>query len=290
MLKRIKTMSKRDNKHILSNLGRLIQAASESNHFRIHHCYDIRVQQDWHIETRTIEDWHLLFVKGGKGWYKVDGEYVKLERGKVIFVSSEITYEAGQDFDYPPEIMPIRFCVYNNQTGKASPEIIEPFWFEFTVNNVSYWQRMFEELHWWHLKNNNGDNIGSVSAQILAVLNGAYAKLSRTSSSGDIRIQQVIAFLNTHPLDRSSIGELASKAGLTSKYFTKLFKISTGLSPKSYQLKGRLNYGRFLLETGKSVKETADILGYPDQYIFSKQFKNNFDISPSRLKQNKTIQ
>ena len=42
---------------------------------------------------------------------------------------------------------------------------------------------------------------------------------------------------------------------------------------------------RFLQENSNmEIKEVAEILGFPNAFYFSKMFKKNFGISPSRVK------
>ena len=74
---------------------------------------------------------------------------------------------------------------------------------------------------------------------------------------------------------------------LSKKYFSKVFKNKTGVSPKHYQLSSRLSHAKELLFEGYSVKETAFYLGYTDPFIFSKQFKAIYGISPNECKHDK---
>ena len=92
-------------------------------------------------------------------------------------------------------------------------------------------------------------------------------------------------YIDANPLERTPVDELARQASLNKKYFSKLFKLQSGLSPKSYQVRARMNYAQFLLEdTDMRVNEVATSLGYPDPFIFSKQFKVCFGYPPVLLK------
>ena len=73
-------------------------------------------------------------------------------------------------------------------------------------------------------------------------------------------------------------------ADLSEKYFTRLFRQQTGVTPKRYQVNSRLSQARVLLEEGMSVKATAFQMGYPDPYVFSKQFKALLGIAPNEVR------
>lgn len=79
--------------------------------------------------------------------------------------------------------------------------------------------------------------------------------------------------------------ELAMLCNLSEKYFITLFKKSLGISPGNYIIQLRMNMAlEYINEQRYSVKEIANMIGYPDQYSFSKAFKNYYGTAPSKLK------
>ncbi len=85
---------------------------------------------------------------------------------------------------------------------------------------------------------------------------------------------------NLHaPLD---VEEFARELGLDYASFRKLFKAYTGLSPYQYFLQLKIHRARHLLqEDSLSVKEVAFMLGFDNQYYFSRIFKKKTGCSPS---------
>lgn len=257
------------------------------NYFRVNMCGNLTVPSDWRIGPRIINDFHLLMVLGGKGKYTVDGVDIPLRRGMIIFVSNGVEYSAEQDLSDPLHIVPVRFFIYDNRTDRPSGILKNGVAIGHATSNIEKYRQMFESLHRQHLLNRGPFRTGYCSTIIHHILCDLLLESSeyiKGNALGDDRIARVQDFIAMNPTDRSSVTALARMARLSTKYFTRLFRQQTGITPKRYQLNSRLSQARVLLENGASVKEAAFQMGYPDQYIFSKQFKVLLGISPSEVR------
>lgn len=280
-------MLKKDSIEVgLRSLREMLRTIPLFNYFRVHMCGNLTVPPHWRIEPRVIDDFHLLMVLGGKGQYVVDDVEVPLHRGRLILISSGVEYSAEQDHADPPWIVPVRFFVYDNRTHRPSGLPREPFALSHVTPHVERVQEVFESLHRQHLLNQGPFRTGFCSTLIHHILCDLLLECghdARTSAVPDERILQVQQFIAQHPMDRSTVPELAKMAHLSEKYFTRLFRQQTGVTPKRYQLNSRISHARMLLEDGASVKATAMQMGYPDPYVFSKQFKALLGLSPNQV-------
>ncbi len=77
---------------------------------------------------------------------------------------------------------------------------------------------------------------------------------------------------------------LADMVYLNKSYFIKLFKKTLGVTPQKFIAMYKLNLADQLLRSGASVKETAFRTGFQDVKAFSKFYKKNKEIQPSRVK------
>jgi len=101
----------------------------------------------------------------------------------------------------------------------------------------------------------------------------------------DPRVQEVIEYIRAHPGRRPSLEEAASVAGLPPSTLSRLFTRQLGLSFRQYVLQARLERARELLsETTMTVGQIARALGYPDVFLFSRQFSHHFGAPPSSLR------
>ena len=93
--------------------------------------------------------------------------------------------------------------------------------------------------------------------------------------------------------------EAAPRAAIPAKEFAKkhkttvyeLNKISRKISGANFaksQLKIRINAAINALQSGKNVRQSAELAGFPDPYSFSKIFKRETKIPPSRLQTHST--
>ena len=98
------------------------------------------------------------------------------------------------------------------------------------------------------------------------------------------RISPAINRINTQLSDPSRIteDELARVCEMSSSNFRRVFKLETGLSPKAYITKARMDYAEYLLKnTNMNITEIAVRLGYNAVCGFNKIFSSLHDMSPS---------
>jgi len=255
-------------------------------HLKIHSGCNVKVPPLWQIEKRYIQDYHLLFVRGGNGYYNLDGHEVKLKRGQVVFVGGGAYYEGKQDFSSPLMITPIRFGFYDNDNKEQLKAFSDSLCYTYKSINPDELEFLFLEIiRIYNLREDSfvNSNISSLLHTLLC--RTLYEAEKAACHKPENALDKVHKWIRTHPLERDDINNLAKQAGISRKYFTTLFKRQYGISPKSYQVSQRMNYARYLLqESDMSIKEIATQLSYTDQYIFSKQFKSIIGHAPSKVR------
>jgi AraC-like DNA-binding protein/mannose-6-phosphate isomerase-like protein (cupin superfamily) len=270
-------------KQSVNLLKEIVDRFPNSYHVRLHACYNLVVPEHWAIHNRINEDFHLVIIKNGEGAYTVGDSSISFEKGKIIFVSCGMLHSAYQDKTNPPSIIPVRFGIYDNVTGKPVNLSCGPFSFELTPNKGLDFLQLFEKLHRYYLTGGAyGDTLcGTIMTEILIA---CYMKLSEGNVEviWDTRVEKMKRLMDEAPQVRYTAAQFAELADLSEKYFRRIFKRQYGLTPTAYQIKVRMEYARFLLEEGgQSIKKIADLLGYPDLYSFSKQFKHLMGKPPS---------
>jgi AraC-like DNA-binding protein len=81
--------------------------------------------------------------------------------------------------------------------------------------------------------------------------------------------------------ERLRAADLADAVGLTPDYFTRVFRRTFGMPPREWLMRRRVRHGAWVLDTtDASITQVAQSLGYPDQFLFSRQFKLVMGMSP----------
>ncbi len=105
-----------------------------------------------------------------------------------------------------------------------------------------------------------------------------------------LNIKQIVSFINNNINQQLSINELASKCFLSERQFRVVFKNYTGLSPKKYICKQKLKKTALLLRTSsKTINQIALELNYSSPFHLSRDFKNQFGLSPKEYREQKSF-
>ena len=108
--------------------------------------------------------------------------------------------------------------------------------------------------------------------------------MTHTISKYSTRIKN---FIDTNYMLKISVDELAGTLNLNRQYLSRAFKKETGISIQQYLIRTRINKASELLHKGFSVSETAALIGYDDQFAFSKMYKKCTGVSPSKARPEK---
>lgn len=101
-------------------------------------------------------------------------------------------------------------------------------------------------------------------------------------------IQQAIHFLDDYYTTEINLQHLARSIGYSLDHFRFLFKEKTGVSPKKYILRKRLELAKKQIShSDLPLIEIAVSCGYDDYYQFTKYFKKEIGISPSQYRKKK---
>jgi AraC-like DNA-binding protein/mannose-6-phosphate isomerase-like protein (cupin superfamily) len=264
-------------------LKQIIPDLPHQHHFKIHAAYhNGKVIPSWGFSNRVNEDYHIVLVVSGKGTYTLEGKEESLHQGKIIFVSDKFCHSAQQNQNTGLEIIPLRFGLYSNTNRKPLREFTRPFCISSTPVDFQKYIHLFENIHKYFSFGEIRIYRGMCNALLYQILTEFYQDLiAQGRLLIDKRLEMIRIYIEEHPLDRLNMVELSKRANLSKRYLSQVFKQQYGKTPKAFMIQIRINQARFLLqESTKNIQEIANILGYADQYAFSKQFKKMTGISP----------
>lgn len=100
----------------------------------------------------------------------------------------------------------------------------------------------------------------------------------------DRQIDQAIRWISLQFHQQISIDHIAATLGYHRAHLSKAFKQRTGLSPKQYLLKMRMDKARELLGGTLTIDQVASSVGFNDALYFSKQFRKYNGMPPSEYR------
>ncbi len=108
---------------------------------------------------------------------------------------------------------------------------------------------------------------------------------SREDSLSAVQRLMIVRFMEGNLNWRPTPGELAIEVGLSQDYFSRLFRKTFGKSPKVWITQERLRHASLkLLDTNLPIGDVAGLFGYESTFLFSRQFKNFFKMSPREFR------
>jgi AraC family transcriptional regulator len=97
------------------------------------------------------------------------------------------------------------------------------------------------------------------------------------------QLRRVLDFLSAHLSDDPTVAELARECGLSSGYFSRAFRQTTGVTPHQWLIRKRVERARqLLLGNGLELADIALVCGFVDQSHFTRVFAKFEGESPGR--------
>ncbi|MGG2197388.1 MULTISPECIES: AraC family transcriptional regulator [Paenibacillus] len=123
-------------------------------------------------------------------------------------------------------------------------------------------------------------------AEFAETLQPAEPRLPDTATGGERTVRQALQYLSAQYAEPITIELMAETLGYNRAYLSTLFKEHTGVSPVTFLLRLRLDKARRLLRERPelTVEQIASSVGFQDPLHFSKQFKRQYQTSPSEYR------
>lgn len=107
----------------------------------------------------------------------------------------------------------------------------------------------------------------------------------RGLNSADSTIAKAVRRMLEEPGGIDLLSDLAAELGMSHRNFDRRFKEDTGLTPKQFLGRSRVQLGcQMLQQTDAPIAEIAIDLGYCDQSAFTAQFRQRMGYTPNRYR------
>jgi AraC-like DNA-binding protein len=108
--------------------------------------------------------------------------------------------------------------------------------------------------------------------------------MERTGTNEQLATWQLLRateFIRERLAGKATVGEIAGACGLSTSYFSRLFKNTTGMTTHQWIIEQRLDHARSLLvSTAMTLVDIAYACGFADQTHFTRVFSRRMNASP----------
>ncbi|WP_242773461.1 AraC family transcriptional regulator [Brevibacillus parabrevis] len=237
------------------------------------------------VLAEEVTSSYTLFVfKSGKGRIYTESFSAAFSTDSVFLLPPAAVYQFESMDDGRIEYFRIAFGVFHIEDGKAEPysQPLFPDRQELRVYPQSQWNELLAQLYVGHASR-HGIEAYRQQLQFQEVI----AFLLEHNMGGDQlqgptqAVEQAIQYMRTSFQDPITVVQLARMANVPSWQFTSIFKELTGKNPLDYLTELRINCAKeLLIRTESPLREIAELVGFTDEYYFSRRFRHMTGFSP----------
>lgn len=257
--------------------------------------YDIGYEQcanGYHFGPAVRDHYIIHYVLSGKGIYQYGKKTYHLKAGDGFLICPDYVTYYQADTENPWSYTWVGFI------GIKAPKIIKQSGLSqdnpiFTYTKDSFFKDM--------IKNIADYNKYSLESELIrdSYLYLFLAKLISISpnnsmavdhySSVEEYVKSSIDYIERNYSKNISVNEISNYIGVNRTYFSHIFKKLMCKAPIEYIVETRMDKACTLLKNPTlKIAEVSASVGYPDQFVFSKQFKKIMGISPSQYRKANT--
>ncbi|MDD6051607.1 MAG: AraC family transcriptional regulator [Clostridiales bacterium] len=106
---------------------------------------------------------------------------------------------------------------------------------------------------------------------------------TRVQLNTQVRVQQMLAFINDHYAEKVTLGDIAGAASISRSEAGRCFQAYMGCSPVDALIQHRLQKAHGMLhDTTRTLQEISHACGFNSVNYFSRQFRKHYGYAPSR--------
>ncbi len=232
-----------------------------------------------------IRDHYLIhLVVAGQGRFLIEGKEYQLGPGDLFLVKPNqlVTYSA--DKEDPWEYYWVGF------NGACANRLVQqtPFRADTPVHHGQDVPLLQQSLYNIYLArgldpHSEAMMVGHLYIFMAHMIREAQALEPRSGNPSSQYVLNAIKYIQFYYSHDISIDDIASSVGVSRSHLYRVFMNNVGQSPIEYLTSYRIAEACHLLKTGKlSVAEVAVSVGFFDQFYFSRVFKKQMGVPPSR--------
>ena len=267
------------------SLGKIISIDS------LHTFFKSDFKKNYVFKGEKHNFWEIVFVTDGTVGITAEEEIFVLGSGQAVIHKPDEFHKIWSEFDTNPTVIVLSFdaSVFPKLDGRV-----------FHFDSSSH--KKLEEVYEMSFKCFEREGIkvssvkpnGKIDAEFirlqLELLILSLVHKQETTARKGVRSAEIFAsavkIMEDSPDAGYCIDDIAAMCSISPAYLKKIFVKYTGCSVMQYYSRLRARIACGYLDNGRSVKETALLLGFNDQNYFSTFFKRVMGMSPTDFRKN----
>ena len=237
--------------------------------------------------NRTIRHHELILITGGKGHIVIENKTYQFKAGALLYICPNIQYSLESNSEDNLSCFTVHFSYATvvfkgdnwdirgatNMLPLDSVQVLKDY---YQVNNI--FKNLVEN---WFAKLPGYEFITkAILSQLLIEIYNNIKNNNRNYSTS-LKVEKIIEYMRSNVDTRVTIAELSELVQLSPTYLSGIFKETTGYSVIKFFNKIKVDKAKeLIIEGDKKIKEVAQILGFTDEFYFSRIFKKIEGISP----------
>lgn len=225
--------------------------------------------------------YELTYVDRGQLHCVVDGNGYLLKQGQLMIFAPNQWHMQYTDLDMSARFLTISFDLTCEHDIRLSDRV-----FDLSSTEASFLKQLLHEIE-------VDDALSSdfircyLKMLLLTVLRDINVRKKKLKTPVAIRnentiVSRTLQYIADHVYDKLSVEIVASGTGVSASHLTALFHRQMNISPGEYIRRVKLEESKMLIREGKmNFSQIAAALNYSTIHHFSRQFKDNFGISPT---------
>jgi AraC family transcriptional regulator, transcriptional activator for feuABC-ybbA operon len=261
--------------------------------FHIHYCKYRKFDNNGGYSKRItwiLQHHELIYIAGGEGSIILERKKYPLKGGMLLYICPDVLHSMEIDAEGPGCFYSVHFSFVGINFNDGSWDIndkvkIVPLHPVQALQDSYPIQEAFKKLtDSWNAKLPGYEFVARTLLEQLLIAIYQNTQRQNQNYGASLKVEKIIAFMHENINSQITLAQLAELVQLSPTYLSRAFKETTEYSVIEYFNKMKIDKAKeLLIEGGKKVKEVAGVLGFSDEFYFSRIFKKIEGVSPSEF-------
>ncbi len=240
--------------------------------------------------NRTLQHHELIFVTGGTGYTIVRNKKFQLKEGALLYICPNIQYVMEEDIKDPVSCFTVHFSYATVESSGNKWDIkmetdMLPLLPMQGLKDYYQIKSTFKKLvQNWIYKLPGYEFISKTLLQQLLFEIFQNTQNNNQNYSTSLKVEKIIEYMRNNINSTITLAKLSDLVQLSPTYLSRIFKETTGYPIIKFFNKIKVDKAKeFIIEGDKKINQISQILGFTDEFYFSRMFKKIEHISPSEF-------